>query len=203
MGLKLERPWILCRSGVQFGGQYNSVLGAGNLERVLGPAASVMWRHMPYRATVGLKRPVKGETGPATITSVIPVTLEPQPRCLASSAACCPATAVAIDPLLLDSDVTKMDSYTKLHLVFRREVGVSVLQSALEFDAALHGVESGRKLGQKVVFSEVDDSASVLLHQQRGLRSMPPGSTGSSGSGPASAGKPTRMAAAGRVARTP
>jgi hypothetical protein len=72
--------------------------------------------------------------------------------------------AIAENVVIIDDDVTDIDTDPKLDLVFRRHAGIALRHASLDVNGTIHGVHHAGKLQQKAVTGSLDDSAAVLRY---------------------------------------
>jgi len=87
------------------------------------------------------------------------------PRLRQPFQACRGVHAVAVDPIILDHHIAKVDPDAELHAAFTGQRGVPAVHDTLNLDRTAHSTQSGRKLCQEVVPREVRQTPPVLPHE--------------------------------------
>jgi hypothetical protein len=70
--------------------------------------------------------------------------------------------AVAVNVILLEDDVAKIDADAKLDAAFLGDAVIAQRHLALQFDRAAHCIDDARKLGQQPVAGSFDDATAML-----------------------------------------
>src|SRR5262249_37671354 len=70
--------------------------------------------------------------------------------------------AVAVNILVVDDDVTDVETDAKLDTLFRRDLGVALGDLPLDVDRAAYRIDDARKLDEDAVARGLDDAPAVL-----------------------------------------